>query len=97
MTKTSQTRHPSRICNLAPVAKILENKAGAKARMPDTRASARALRVLSVACVGAMSLTANWTPAKQTHLISFLSQFRRASRIFGEKRVVGLTERHCDP
>lgn len=45
---------------------MIENNAGAKDRMPDTRAKAMALRVPRVACVGAMSLSANWMAARNT-------------------------------
>ena len=63
--KITHTRYPSKICNFVPVAKMLENNAGAKDRMPDTIVSARPFRVPSVACVGEISFSANWTPASK--------------------------------
>jgi hypothetical protein len=64
MTKTSHTKYPFKNCILAPVAKILENKAGAKARIAETTVRAIAFNVPRVACVGAISLSASWIAAK---------------------------------
>lgn len=64
-TKMTQIRYPFKTCSLAPVAKILENKAGAKARVADTTVRAIAFKVPRVACVGEISLSASWTAAER--------------------------------
>lgn len=63
MIRINQGRYPARICSRTPVAKRLENSAGATARIPLPNARATAFRVPSVVCEGDMSLTASWTQA----------------------------------
>jgi hypothetical protein len=62
-TKMTQIRWPSIIWLRTPVAKMLENAAGATALMPLTTVKARALSVPRVDGEGAISLSASCTAA----------------------------------
>lgn len=67
INNTSQTRYPPRTCVLAPVAKMLEKRAGATALRPLTRVRAIPFTVPRVDDDGEMSLIMSCAAATTNH------------------------------